>query len=210
MGSTQSTWGARACNSRSLFTAKGLHICSSQACPHTANPCMDLNPCMSSHQWQDNRCTASVHYMSSKHRCMGNPQCMRSSLHMDKLLCIMEKIASAKAFQEDKLPWPRLEGWLSVRQECILLAIWMKLVALWKVLANGLVVQLKMWGISWRRHLTIFSDVDCEINANRLIRIHHLQCKVAHDRCVQASHRFIYVRRGICASIGVFHQNVSV
>merc|ERR1711920_1118279 len=157
------------------------------------NPCMDLNQPMN----QDNQCTANL-------------QCMRSSLHVDKRQFTMKKIAIARAFLEGKLPWPRLEGWLSARQECMLLAIWMKLVALWKVLANGLVVQLKMWGISWRRHLTIFSDVDCEINANRLIRIHHLQCKVAHDRCVQASHRLIYVRCGICASIGVFHQNVSV
>merc|ERR1711920_1091444 len=94
-------------------------------------------------------------------------------------------------------------GWLSARQECMLLAMWMKLVVLSKVLANGLVVQLETWDISLRRHLTIFSDVECKINANRLIRIYHLQCKALHDRCVQAPNGLIYVCLEILAPIGV-------
>merc|ERR1712110_366261 len=161
-------------------------------CLHTVNPCMDLNQSTN----QDNQCTAS------NRQCMGNPQCMRSSLHMDKRQCTMKKIAIARAFLEGKLPWPRLEGWLSARQECMLLAIWMKLVALWKVLANGLVVQLETWDISLRRHLTIFSDMECKINANKLIRIYRLQCKAAHDRRVQAPNGLIYVCLEIWASIG--------
>merc|ERR1711920_423945 len=150
------------------------------------NPCMDLNQPMN----QDNQCTANL-------------QCMRSSLHVDKRQCTMKKIAIARAFLEGKLPWPRLEGWQAARQECTLLAIWMKLVALWKVLANGLVVQLETWDISLRRHLTIFSDVECKINANKLIRIYRLQCKAAHDRRVQAPNGLIYVCLEIWAPIGV-------